>query len=148
MLIDIFFPFKLFSVAKTPHFLKTTGTFFQIKCPSIGVLLILIFTSSYISYKKKMHPSNLNILKFDIENDGILNILLTFGGSAYDRLKTGSPLNAYVQCMSYRQFSRKSSSSKFVFKRPNFGFRQTDGQTDGRTDRRNKHILGLPSFKN
>ena len=34
-----------------------------------------------------------------------------------------------------------ASTSNFVFKRPNFGFRQTDG----RTDRRNKHILGLPS---
>ena len=36
-------------------------------------------------------------------------------------------------------------SSNFVFKRPNFGFRQTDRQTDGRTDRRNKNILDLPS---
>ena len=29
-----------------------------------------------------------------------------------------------------------ASSSNFVFKRPNFGFRQTDGQTDRRTDGR------------
>ena len=40
-------------------------------------------------------------------------------------------------------FADPASSSNFVFKRPNFGFRQTDGQTGERTDRRNKHILGL-----
>ena len=76
-----------------------------------------------------MHPSNLNILKFDIENDGILNILLTFGGSAYDRLKTGPPLYAYVQCMSYRNSHENhhrqnlSSNDQILV-----SDRQTDGQ--------------------
>ena len=44
------------------------------------------------------------------------------------------------------RFADPASSSSFVFKRPNFGFRQTDRRTDGRTDRRNKHILGLPTW--
>ena len=94
------------------------------------------------SYVRCHFISNIHFIYVAIAIHNVLSIINRYVHTPKYQYVTISGVHNGDYHNTHVRFADPASSSNFVFKRPNFGFRQ---RTDGRTDRRNEHILGLPS---